>query len=107
MDPATSACACDPDLDHDTWWHEDDRLHQAEGVLSVQLAVSVAESSALLRAYSEKTGIAPDTIASQVVRHQVFLAGRRRGPDASSPPPRVDPPEASVHSPTSSETGMA
>jgi hypothetical protein len=86
MDP-TDRGSRRSDADHESWWHEDDRVHQAEGVLSVQLAVSIGESVALLRAHSEATGIALDTVAARIVRHDLFITGDGRAPDDPGPSP--------------------
>jgi hypothetical protein len=86
MDP-TDPVSGRSGLDHDSWWHEDDLLHQAEGVISVQLAVSIDESAALLRAHSETTGIPLDAVAARIVRHDLFLTGHGRAPDDPEPSP--------------------
>jgi hypothetical protein len=86
MDP-TDPVSSRSDVDHESWWHEDDRLHQAEGVLSVQLAVSIGESVVLLRAHSRTTGIALDTVAARIVRHDLFLTDHGRAPDDPEPSP--------------------
>lgn len=73
------------ELHHDDWWHEDDVIHQAEGMIAVQLAVTVHEAGGALRAYSTQIGVDRRDLAGQVVRHEVFVprndAGRE-GPQA-------------------------
>ena len=70
--------AADEGSNHDQWWHEDDVVHQAEGMLSVQLGVPIGEAAATLRAYSRYVGIRRRAVASQVTRRQVFIPRRDR-----------------------------
>jgi ANTAR domain len=67
-------------FDHDRWWHEDDVVHQAEGVLAAQQAVPISEAAAALRAYARDVGTRQRTVAQQVTSRQVFIPRRERGP---------------------------
>lgn len=52
---------------HDEMWHEDDVLHQAEGMLTVRLGVSLDEAIRALRAHAETEGVSPRDVAPHVI----------------------------------------
>ncbi|WP_328305845.1 ANTAR domain-containing protein [Actinomycetospora sp. NBC_00405] len=55
---------------HDLSWHEDDELHQAEGVLSERLGISMDEAVIAIRRRAEASALTPAEIATQVL-HEV------------------------------------
>jgi hypothetical protein len=83
MSPASR----DDSLEHDLWWHEDDVVHQAEGMLAVRLGVSVHVATVALRAHAQKTGADPRELAHQVVRREVHIPRTTVGPTGSESSP--------------------
>lgn len=77
----------DHELEHDSWWHEDDVIHQAEGVVAVQLAIPVDHAGAVLRAHAAKVGADQRELAGQVVRHEVFISREDAGLGRPGSPP--------------------
>ena len=61
------------DVAHGLSWHEDDDLHQAEGMLSVRLGIPIAEAVDALRARSVSTGQGVHEVALLVL-HQDSIA---------------------------------
>jgi ANTAR domain-containing protein len=52
---------------HDKFWHEDDKLHQAEGVLAARLDVSINEAAKALRAHAAAEATSPHELAPRVL----------------------------------------
>ncbi len=58
---------------HGNGWHEDDVLHQAEGMLSMRLGVSVDEATEALRTFAEAEGVSPRDVAPHVIDGSVDI----------------------------------
>jgi hypothetical protein len=54
-------------------WHKDDELHQAEGILSAQLRVHVAEAVKALQAHAAGEGTSPHDVARRVIDGTVLI----------------------------------
>lgn len=63
----------DEATEHEKLWHEDDVLHQAEGVLSARLGIPVDAATRALRAHAEAEGSAPHDVAAGVVDGRVHI----------------------------------
>jgi hypothetical protein len=48
-------------------WHEDDQLHQAEGMLAERLGISINEAAGAIHRRAEASALTPAEIASQVL----------------------------------------
>jgi AmiR/NasT family two-component response regulator len=58
---------------HEQMWHEDDVLHQAEGVLAARLGTTSEHAARALRAHAEAEGIDPREIAPGVIDGSVHV----------------------------------
>jgi AmiR/NasT family two-component response regulator len=58
---------------HEQMWHEDDELHQAEGVLSARLRVSVEEAVNALQTHAAAEGSSRHDVARRVIEGTVII----------------------------------
>jgi hypothetical protein len=58
---------------HRYGWHEDDVLHQAEGMLSARLAITVDEATEALQTYAAAEGVSPRDVAPHVIDGSVDI----------------------------------
>lgn len=70
---------------HATMWHEDDELHQAEGMVSARLGIHIDDAVSALAAYATSEGTSVHSLAARVVRGTVTIAA------TTGEPPRAPP----------------
>jgi hypothetical protein len=52
---------------HELSWHEDDKLHQAEGMLAARLGISVDQAVDVIHRRAEASGLTPAEVAIQML----------------------------------------